>query len=389
MQLERVLIVVKQRSIPDGSYPDFDIRQMEGTLRFTRMANNIDVLYSNEYKPNCDEALINYCIEKKPQVVLLCLQGMGWRKRNPTTDALWKITHQLHIPTVVFWFDIHSDEYADLLVSYLPSVTLNLIGGADASRHKPMPLEGTNYVYSSLAYDESYFNKPEVERDIPVGFLGTVKGNRRTWIDGLKENGIDVFISGGQMTPQWMDFSTYCELTKRFKIAINFSALGGGAEHQLSTWIKSLAKHPGNILNKKQLVSALKPVVPPSRYQISSRVWEVLWLRTFLLEEDNHITSLFFEPYVDYVPYSTLNDLVDKIRYYLENEEERDRIRMHGRATVEKYYNARIYFENIFEVIGISPNKQFHHHPGEIWNKAHFENWISGDSSIERNMREL
>jgi len=110
-------------------------------------------------------------------------------------------------------------------------------------------------------------------------------------------------------------------------------------------------------------------------------VWEALWLKTFVLEEDNPITSQYFEPYVDYVPFATLPDLVDKTRYYLKNEEERDRIRMHGRATVEKYYNARIYWENIFEVIGIPSDNQFRHQPGEIWNKAHFDNWYLSAST--------
>ena len=117
-----------------------------------------------------------------------------------------------------------------------------------------------------------------------------------------------------------------------------------------------------------------------------ARVWEALWLRTFLLEEDNPVTSTYFEPYVDYVPFTTLDDLADKIRYYLENEEERDRIRMQGRATVEKYYNARVYWENLFETIGIQSDTQYQHHPGEIWNKAYYDKWYLSNPSIERGL---
>ena len=116
---------------------------------------------------------------------------------------------------------------------------------------------------------------------------------------------------------------------------------------------------------------------------VRGRVWEAFWCRTFLLEEDNPATSLYFEPYVDYVPFTTLEDLIDKIRYYLENEEERDRIRMHGRATVEKYYNSRLYWYNLFETIGIQSDTQYHHHPGEFWNKAYYDKWYLSHASIQ------
>ena len=118
--------------------------------------------------------------------------------------------------------------------------------------------------------------------------------------------------------------------------------------------------------------------VKKPREMTRMRVYEALWCRTFLLEEYNAITTRYFEPYVDYVPFTTFNDLVDKIRYYLENDDERDRIRLQGRATIEKYYSARLYWENIFETIGIPSDNPFQHQPGEIWNKEHFENWLLG-----------
>ena len=412
MQLERVLIVVRQRSIPDGSYPDFDIRQMEGTLKFTGIVGSIDILYNNDYTPNCDEALINYCLEKKPQVVLLSLQSMDVRGGGLTPEAAWKITHQLRIPTVMFWFSIYADSIAELLESYLHSVTLNMILGADASSHKTMPLEGTNYIYAGLTYDEHLFSKPDGVRDIPVGLLGSLVPFRRQWIEGLKEFGIPVYTGGGQLVDGdtsfstgkvpslWMPYEEYLRITSRLKIVLNVSSgmgpmylpavsFSGQAERaftrlasQVRGGLSALIKNPGRL---KYIIPAMKHIASVSvkkpREMTRARVYEALWCRTFLLEEFNPITSRYFEPYVDYVPFTTLNDLVDKIRYYLENEEERDRIRMHGRATVEKYYNARIYFENIFEAIGIPSDRQFHHHPGEIWNKAHFDNWYLSAST--------
>jgi spore maturation protein CgeB len=397
---------------------------MEGPLKCSKVVDNIDILYYSDYIPNCDNALINCCLQKKPRAVLLSLQNIALRKGGePTPDVVWKITHQLRIPTVTFWFDIHSDRVAKVSERYLHSVILNVILGANASSDKTLPLQGTNYVYAGLTFDERLFSKPEDVRDIPVGFLGSLGLNRPQWMAGLRKFGIPVYTAGGIMvygkrsflsadkvTPIWMPYEEYLGLMSRSKIALNFSSLRNpncqpivspkrervlkalcwpvsglkrsyrGLKYVISSW-----KNP--VPAVKYIISALKNLAPAlknSRYMVRARVWEALWCRTFLLEEDNPVTSIYFEPYVDYVPFTTLKDLVDKIRYYLENEEERDRIRMQGRATVEKYYNARIYWENLFETIGIQSATQYDHHPGEIWNRAYFDNWYLSHPSIER-----
>ena len=402
MHLERVLIVVEQRTREDGSYPGFDIRHMEGPLQCSGMVDNIDIFYYSDYPLSCDEALINYCHQKTPQVVLLSLQNIAVRNEGaPTSEAIDKITHQLGIPTVAFWFDIDSDASAEVLEHYRHSVTLNLLLGADASSHKPLPLD-TNYVYTGATFDERLFNRPEGVRDIPVGFLGSLIRNRPGWIAGLRKFGISPYIAGGAGTAGWMPYEEYLALMSRLKIALNFSlkcpsdrpvplsdrrraweALDWFAP-RLKTGFSALAKNP---VKSKYIIPALKSMavaLKKPRYFAQAKVWEVLWLRTFLLEEDNPVTSLYFQPYVDYVPFTSVKDLADKIRYYLENDEERDRIRMQGRATVEKYYNARVYWENLFETIGIPSATQNRHHPGEIWNKAHFDNWYLSHPSIER-----
>lgn len=425
VHLERVLIVVGQRSQQNRSYPGCDLRHLDGSLKASGVATNIDILYYSDYTPHCDEALTNYCLQKKPQAVLFSLQNIGLlgpsfaavrKEGEPTPDAIGQITHQLHIPTAAVWGDIHTESIADVLERYLRSVTLNVIWGADTSSHKALPLEGTNYVYTGVTFDEHLFDIPEVVRDIPVGFHGSLSRNRPQWVAGLVKLGVPIYTADGrpfdekrpsyQETAIWVPYEEYYRFMSRLKIALNFSALTSKPDYQPVVsparervlqalfWPKLRKAYSGIRLiisawknpvpAFKHIISALRTSAPPdtTKYQVRARVWEVLWCRTFLLEEDNPVTSLYFEPYVDYVPFTTLQDLVDKIRYYLEHEDERDRIRMQGRATVEKYYNARIYWENLFETMGIPSERQYQHHPGEIWNKAYFENWYLSNASV-------
>ena len=126
--INKVLVVVSKRN-PGGNYPDFDIRQTKGTLEYTGLAKSIDVLYSED-SPD----LISYCREHQPQIILMCLQG----KAIPPVGVCQYIKRSLDIPIVVFWFDTHSAEYADLLDKYSDAVTLNLVGCSDMTSHKPL-----------------------------------------------------------------------------------------------------------------------------------------------------------------------------------------------------------------------------------------------------------
>ena len=430
MHLERVLIVVGQRSQQDRIYPGCDLRLLEGPLRSSGIVDNIDILYYSDYTPHCDDALLSYCLEKKPQAVLLSLQNIGLlgpsfaavrKEGEPTPDGLGQITHQLHIPTVAFWGDVLIDSTIDVLERYCHSLTLNVIYGADASSHRPLMPEVTNYVYAADHFDERLFDMPEDLRDIPVGFHGNIHRNRPEWVVGLRKFGIPIYTAEGKLlgggqevlsrekdTPIWVPYEEYYRFTARLKMTLNFTpsinlkyqpaySINGEqvpiALHwaisklkMLYSGLKLICSSWRNPLQAvKHIISVLRtssPVLQP-KYQLGSRTWEALWLRTFLLEEDNPVISVYFEPYLDYVPFTTLKDLADKIRYYLEHEEERDRIRMHGRATVEKYYNSRIYWQNLFETIGIQSDMPYHYRPGEIWNKEYLDKWYLSHPSIE------
>ena len=411
MHLERVAIVNENRFRPDQwGMPGFDLRHLEEPLRCSGVVDNVDNFYYGDYA-NPDEALINYCVQKKPQALLLSLQWAVLQGMPaPTPVTLRKITFELGIPSATFWFDIYLGVVTEFCERYLDTVTLNVIGGADSNSHKTLPLEGASYVYTGLTFDERLFSRPEGVRDIPVGFLGSMFQNRSPWIAALRKLGMPVFTSGGVLiegklpdaasgkpASAWIPYDEYLKLMSRTKVMLNFALTYEGgyngllltekgrvweALHWLAprckAWLSKVAKNPGNLRHTIPfLKDTVQRLLGKPRYQIRGRVWEALWCRTFLLEENNPVTSLYFEPYVDYVPFTSLKDLVDKIRYYLENEDERDRIRMQGRATVEKYHNARIYWENLFETIGIQSSGQNQHRPGEIWNKAYFDKWYS------------
>ena len=57
------------------------------------------------------------------------------------------------------------------------------------------------------------------------------------------------------------------------------------------------------------------------------------------MEPENPETTMFFRPMVDYVSFSTKEDLADKISYYLEHSDERLKIAESGYQRAITEYN--------------------------------------------------
>lgn len=370
-----ILIITESRDKPDGSYAAFDLRHIEGSLRCAGY-DDIYVVYYSEHE-DIDRYLLDYCTCFKPDVVLLSTQSrvVGGGELSPL--GLDRI-NDLGTPTVMFWWSIYADSIADYLEKYTP--TLHVLGGADPTSHRPLNCD--NIIHNIIPFDDKWFPAEDGKRDIGIGFLGALTPFRVAWIDALEERWVPVHTGGGQLVggdtafrtgkaPKlWMQYSDYLTETARMKIALNFSTgmgpmnipstLSAGQFERIinrgGSYIKdglpSFLTHPGrwkNALLSMRNVAAV--AAETKREMIRARVQEALWCRTFMLEEYSPVTETYFTPYHDYVPFYTLSDLVDKIEYYLEHDDERDRIRLQGRDTIEKYYNAKVYWQNIFEYI--------------------------------------
>ena len=72
-----------------------------------------------------------------------------------------------------------------------------------------------------------------------------------------------------------------------------------------------------------------------------------------LLETKNPQTEALFEDGVDYVGFSTKEEMLEKIKYYLTHEKERKCIAESGRRKVLNQYNTKVFWDTVFN------NKEF------------------------------
>jgi spore maturation protein CgeB len=74
------------------------------------------------------------------------------------------------------------------------------------------------------------------------------------------------------------------------------------------------------------------------QYKGNMRVFEALGTGAFMLS-DKGIYPEFLKDGEDFVSYENTNDLLDKIEYYLKNEDEREEIAKNGYETICKHYS--------------------------------------------------
>jgi spore maturation protein CgeB len=131
----------------------------------------------------------------------------------------------------------------------------------------------------------------------------------------VAQNCPELKVSGGQreskLTPE-----QYASIIRRSKIGINFS---------------------------------LSPTM--MFHQLKGRTFEYIMSYSLLLESKNPSIEDFFVPGEHYVEFESQQDLLDKIKYYLENEKERLKIVENGYNHFRNNYTAEIYWNKVMEAV--------------------------------------
>ena len=149
-------------------------------------------------------------------------------------------------------------------------------------------------------------------------FAGTIHNTERNEsLSFLKEKlGDKLLISGGQRQNA-LSPDEYAELTRRTKIMLNFSGSPSGFE------------------------------------QVKGRVFESTASGCVLLEKQNPRTRDFYEPNIEYVEFNNKEDCLEKILYFLkdENKEEREKISLKGLKKFNENYTNNHFWNKLFEEI--------------------------------------
>lgn len=313
---QKVLFVIDKWCAGEKKYGESEFENnLFYSLKNTKLAI-VDRFHYDEFYDQHnelgDKAFISKCMAFNPSLVCLVIyRKPGSAVNTPTFETLSFIKEKLKIPMLAIWGQTDSGEQIEISKSILPYVKLNIATPSSTSVARIKKHD--KYVYLWVPKDKSVFKKTNKSRDIEISYVGSSKYERMKVIKYLRENGVSVYCAGGERE-QHLSKNEYADLLQRSKITLSFS--------------RSSFSHVTN-----------------------ARTFEATSCGALVMEQVGIETAKLFEPFVDYVPFYSKNDLLKKVRYYLKNENELMQIAASGYSKYQAMYTADRFWSLVFDYL--------------------------------------
>lgn len=280
------------------------------SLNNTEMAEDIiighfdEIYYEN--KIHIDSFMGGLLDENSPDVVVVSF--LGTHPTNPTKISFDEMIKR-GIKTVVKWPDTR--DWACDLIKSMDYVDLHVSWCSEAPDDEIL---GPNHIWMWSPEDETLYFEDIKTTDVSfIGSIGGYANVRKDYIDFLLSKGIKVITGGGQRENK-LSPEEYARLIRKSRININFSSSAKIGTHQCK-----------------------------------GRVFESLASGTLLLESKNECTRRRFTPGKHYVEFDSPESLLERVKYFIENNEEREIISNNGYTHYVNNYSAKNYWGIIFD----------------------------------------
>jgi len=284
-----------------------------GSLKRSELEIPFDVVHIDEcvvnHNTHIDKILPKVCNVKKPDIIIF--SWFGKSEWNPSIDCL-KLLRDKGIYLSIVWPDTGYDWGHNIIEQLRELIDLH-VSWDNAFNY---PKQHNNHIWLWTPQDEKLYFK-EDGKNIPCTFLGTVRpGERQDFLSYAISVKAPVMVRGGQRQEK-LSSEQYASLMRKSLMTLNFP------------WC------PGNF------------------YQAKGRVYEALASSTLVLERKNDFTSKVIKPGVEYVEFETPQDMVEKIKFYLNNSEERNKITAAGHEAYKARFSSKHYWTKYFERVAI------------------------------------
>jgi hypothetical protein len=279
------------------------------TFKSTQPDYTFNTIFIDE--GNIDQRLQEYCNNNLVDIILCTLLGNS--SLNPSIELLEKFKNEGKKVCLIFP-DTGPDPSFGLatIIKIGDKVNLHVSFDYPAGKHINEYSVLPNHIFTFTPEDEMIYY-PE-EKTIDISFLGTkCYQDRYYYLSNLINRYQNMVISGGQREHK-LSIEDYSRIIRKSKIGINFS---------------------------------LSPTM--QFHQLKGRTIEYIMSKSLLLESKNPCTRTFFTPDEDYIEFNGLQDLYNKIDYYLINENEREKIALNGYNKYKQNWTAAHFWKMLLD----------------------------------------
>lgn len=235
---------------------------------------------------------------------------------DPRREVLKRISEQMPTTTIGWFCDSHW-RYPNFDRPWADCLNYCVTTSSSAYQRYIGDGLGGKAIKSQWAASPKYVKIPDLKRDVEVSFVGQPHGDRRKIIGRLQEAGIRIEFYGSGWA-QRLSFDDMVRMFNRTKVNLN-----------LSNSCNSTCK------------------------QIKGRNFEVPACGGFLLSEKAENLNEYYEYGKEIGVYENVDELIAKVRYYLMDDEEREKV---ATAAYERTIREHTYanrFDHIFARAGL------------------------------------
>jgi glycosyltransferase involved in cell wall biosynthesis len=278
-------------------------------------------------KFNADLFLLSLARDLQPELILFRHAQLTSRASDPRVETLIAVGDQTATPVIGLYYDIAKPSFQRICRAYMAG----LDGLITWDRPLPPSLASKGGIVISDLWTPlpgKLFHAGEMPPAVDIGFVGRAEAHfviRRHYLDGLQAAGIEV-VSRGLSFGGVLPIEAMAEFLRSCKIVLNFSTSA-----VISPW-----EAPGENAEVDH---------------VKGRVFEAIACGALLFESQNDFTSRLFEPGTHYVEFANLEDLKEKLTYYLAHDEERESIARAATAYYQANYTGAHYWRRVDEMV--------------------------------------
>jgi len=180
-------------------------------------------------------------------------------------------------------------------------------------------VEGCNPLYSYLGVNDEIYIKKNIPKKYDVSFIGANYGVRGEYIEYLRKKGINVYTRGNGWKEGFASQEEIIDIFNASKIVLGFATVGKNDDI----------------------------------YIIKGRDFEAPMCGSFYITSYHDELNEWYEVGKEIETYSSKEELLEKIRYYLENEKKRENIAKKGYERCTNTYTSKYFFDTLFNKVGI------------------------------------
>jgi len=298
-------------------------------------------------KEKMNKKLLETVVAEEPDLCFFILTGEQIKK-----ETVKKITHQQKIITLN-WFCDDSWRFDNFSKYWAPFFSWVVTTDYEAIK-KYQKIGYKNAIKSQWACNHFLYRPVSSKKRCDVAFIGQPHSNRVEIVEKIKNSGIKIETWGKGWPNGRISQEDMIKVFSESKINLNLSK--GSLSNIPRSLMRILLERSKNkrvrFRNPKYWIGEFKSFLGKKRNQIKGRNFEILGCGGFLITEKANDIKSYYESGKEIITYESLGDLIKKIKYYLKNEKEREKIAMAGYERTLKEHTYEKRFNKIFKTIG-------------------------------------